>query len=179
MEEFDWPVRVRLRLFRMTAPLIERSRHGRTSKRQQPDVPWNKGKLIGQKAPLKLKEIWAIRIRLQLGHRARDLALFNLGIDSKLRGCDLVGLRVCDVAQGGRIASRAIVMQRKTHRPVQFELTDQTREAVQAWYEGPPRLLRFWRGSSSLRPLSAPQPVRLRPRRHNHRRPRARSSSRR
>jgi integrase len=99
----------------------------------QHHVPWNKGKLIGQKAPLKLKEIWAIRIRLQLARRTRDLALFNLGIDSKLRGCDLVGLRVCDVAQGGRVASRAIVMQRKTHRPVQFELTEQTREAVQAW----------------------------------------------
>jgi integrase len=106
---------------------------GEYQTRQQSLVPWNKGKLIGQKAPLNLKEIWAIRIRLQLAHRARDLALFNLGIDSKLRGCDLVGLRVCDVAQGGRIASRAIVMQRKTHRPVQFELTDQTREAVQAW----------------------------------------------
>src|SRR5687767_7963229 len=96
-------------------------------------VPWNKGRLIGQKVPLKLREIWAIRIRLQLARRTRDLALFNLGIDSKLRGCELVGLRVCDVAQGGRVASRAIVMQRKTHRPVQFELTEQTREAVQVW----------------------------------------------
>jgi integrase len=101
--------------------------------RRQHSVPSNKGKLIGQKAPLKLKEIWAIWIRLQLAHRARDLALFNLGIDSKLRGCDLVALRVCDLAQAGRVASRAIVMQRKTHRPVQFELTEQTREAVQAW----------------------------------------------
>ena len=63
-------------------------------------VPWNKGKLIGQKPPLKLKEIWAIRIRLQLDHRARELALFNLAIDSKLRGCDLVGLHVRDVFQG-------------------------------------------------------------------------------
>ena len=100
---------------------------------QPPTVPWNKGKLIGQKAPLKLKEIWAIRIRLQLARRVRELALFNLGIDSKLRGCDLVGLRVCDIAQGARVASRALVMQRKTQRPVQFELTEQTREAVQAW----------------------------------------------
>ena len=89
---------------------------GEHQKTQRPRIPWNKGKLIGQKAPLKLKEIWAIRIRLQLARRARDLALFNLGIDSKLRGCDLVGLRVCDVAQGGRVAPRAIVMQRKTHR---------------------------------------------------------------
>ena len=71
--------------------------------RPQHRVPWNKDKLIGQKAPLKLKEIWAIRIRLQLARRTRDLALFNLDIDSKLRGCDLVGLRVCDVAQGGRV----------------------------------------------------------------------------
>jgi hypothetical protein len=63
-------------------------------------IPWNKGKLLGQKPPLKLKEIWAIRIRLQLDHRARELALFNLAIDSKLRGCDLVGLRVHDVVQG-------------------------------------------------------------------------------
>ncbi len=94
---------------------------------------WNKGKLIGQKPPLKLKEIWAIRIRLQLAHRLRDLALFDLAIDSKLRGCDLVRLRVCDVAQGYRIAARAIVIQRKTQRPVQFEITEQTRGAVAAW----------------------------------------------
>src|SRR5687768_17138710 len=89
---------------------------------RQQRVPWNKGKLIGQKAPLKLKEIWAIRVRLQLARRARDLALFNLGIDSKLRGCDLVALRVCDVVQNGCVASRAIVMQRKTHRAVQLLL---------------------------------------------------------
>ena len=86
-------------------------------------VPWNKGKLLGQKPPLKLKEIWAIRIRLQLNHQNRDLALFNLAIDSKLRGCDLVGLRVHDVVQGARVAPRAIVMQKKTQRPVQFEIT--------------------------------------------------------
>jgi hypothetical protein len=87
-------------------------------------VPWNKGKLIGQKPPLKLKEIWAIRIRLQLDHRARELALFNLAIDSKLRGCDLVGLHVRDVFQGSHVAPRAIVMQKKTQRPVQFEITN-------------------------------------------------------
>ena len=96
-------------------------------------VPWNKGKLLGQKPPLKLKELWAIRIRLQLGHRTRELALFNLAIDSKLRGCDLVGLRVHDVVQGSRVASRAIVLQKKTQRPVQFEVTEQTRDAVAAW----------------------------------------------
>ena len=84
---------------------------------------WNKGRLIGQKPPLKPKEIWSLRIRLQLADKARDLALFNLAIDSKLRGCDLVSLCVRDVYQGAAVASRAIVMQRKTHRPVQFEIT--------------------------------------------------------
>ena len=90
-------------------------------------VPWNKGRLIGQRPPLKQKEVWAIRIRLQLAHEVRDLALFNLAIDSKLRGCDLVKLRVCDVMQGARVSARAMVMQQKTHRPVQFEITDQGR----------------------------------------------------
>ena len=96
-------------------------------------VPWNKGKLLGQKPPLKLKEIWAIRIRLQLAKRARELALFNLAVDSKLRGCDLVAIRVHDVVHGSRVAPRAIVMQKKTHRPVQFEISEQTRDAVAAW----------------------------------------------
>ena len=95
--------------------------------------PWNKGKLIGQKAPLKLKDIWAIRIRLQLAHRTRDMALFNLAVDSKLRGCDLVKLRVRDVSHGDLIAARTIVMQQKTQRPVQFEITEPTRDAVAAW----------------------------------------------
>ncbi|MFS0755121.1 tyrosine-type recombinase/integrase [Noviherbaspirillum sp. 1P10PC] len=98
-------------------------------------VPWNKGRLVGQKAPLKLKEIWAIRIRLQLAGMARDLALFNLAIDSKLRGCDLVSLRVLDVAQGNAVLPRAMVMQHKTHRPVQFEITEQTRQSVAAWID--------------------------------------------
>ena len=74
---------------------------------------WNKGKLLGQKPPLKQKEVWSIRIRLQLDHRACELALFNLAIDSKLRGCDLVSLRVRDVVQGSHVAARVIVMQRK------------------------------------------------------------------
>jgi integrase len=96
-------------------------------------TPWNKGKLLGQKAPLKLKEIWAIRSRLQLDQRTRELALFNLAIDGKLRGCDLVGLRVHDVVQGSHVAARAIVMQKKTQRPVHFEIAEQTRDAVAAW----------------------------------------------
>ncbi len=97
--------------------------------------PWNKGKITGQKPPLKLKEIWAIRIRLQLGKRIRDLALFNLAIDSKLRACDLVTLRVDDVFRGQQIVSRAMVIQRKTHRPVQFEIMQQTRESLLTWIE--------------------------------------------
>jgi integrase len=96
-------------------------------------VTWNRGKLRGQKPPLKPPEIWAIRVRLELGERARDLALFNLAIDSKLRGCDLVSLKVHDVAPCGTVASRAIVMQRKTQRPVQFEITEQTRVALAGW----------------------------------------------
>jgi len=80
-----------------------------------------------------LKEIWAIRIRRQLDHRAQELTLFNLAIDSKLRGCDLLGLRVHDVTQGSHVAARAIVMQKKTQRPVQFEITERTRDAVAAW----------------------------------------------
>ena len=96
-------------------------------------VPWNRGKLFGQKPPLEPREIWAIRVRLQLGRRFRDLTMFNLAIDSKLRGCDLVGLKVQDVAPCGHVGARAIVMQRKTQRPVQFKLTEQTREAVAGW----------------------------------------------
>ena len=96
-------------------------------------VPWNKGKIVGQKAPLKLKDIWAIRIRLQLGQRTRELALFDLGLDSKLRACDLVRLRVRDICHGDRVSTRAIVMQQKTAQPVQFEITPPTREAVAEW----------------------------------------------
>jgi integrase len=95
--------------------------------------PWNKGKLIGQKPPLKPKDIWAVRIHLQTAHQVRELALFNLAIDSKLRGCDLVSLRVRDVARGSQILHRTMVMQHKTQRPVQFELTEPTREALTAW----------------------------------------------
>jgi len=96
-------------------------------------VPWNKGKLVGQKAPLRLSEIWSIRTRLQLSERTRDLALFNLAIDSKLRGCDLVSLRLRDVSHGTAIAKRAIVLQRNTGRPVHFELTEPTRASVAEW----------------------------------------------
>ncbi len=90
-------------------------------------------KLIGQKPPLKPKEVWSIRIRLQIKGRQRNLALFNLAIDSKLRSCDLVALRVGDVASGGQVRERTTIVQQKTGRPVQFEMTEQTREAVLAW----------------------------------------------
>ena len=95
--------------------------------------PWNKGKLVGQKAPLKPKDIWAIRVRLQMHERSRELALLNLGIDSKLRASDLVRLRVRDVCHGDRVAARAMVLQQKTQRPVQFEITPPAREALQSW----------------------------------------------
>ncbi|MES1927277.1 tyrosine-type recombinase/integrase [Salinisphaera sp. T31B1] len=96
-------------------------------------VPWNKGRLVGPKPPLRLKEIWGIRVRLQLAAQTRDLALFNLAIDSKLRGCDLVRLKVQDVAHGGRVLSRTAIVQQKTGRPVQFELTEQTRTSIETW----------------------------------------------
>jgi integrase len=106
-----------------------------TSASHRQSFPWNKGKLVSQKAPLKLREIWAIRVRLQLNHKVRDLALFNLAIDSKLRACDLVGLHVADVAHGDKIGRRAAVMQRKTLRPVQFEITEMTGESLLAWIQ--------------------------------------------
>jgi len=97
-----------------------------------PNVPWNKGRLTGQKRPLKPKDVWAIRVRLQLQHRTRDLALFNLAIDSKHRGCDLVRLQVDDVCAAGRVRDRATIIQKKTGRLVQFEITKQTRAAIRA-----------------------------------------------
>ncbi len=92
--------------------------------------PWNKGRIIGPKPPLKPRHVWAIRTRLQLAGRTRDLALFNLAIDSKLRGCDVVSLKVEDIAPQGYAIDRATVRQRKTGRPVKFEITEQTRQAV-------------------------------------------------
>ena len=94
---------------------------------------WNKGKLMGQKPPLKLREVWAIRTRLHLSGRLRDLALLNLAVDSKLRACDLVKLKVSDISHGSQIAPRAVVLQQKTGRPVQIEITDQARNAVSNW----------------------------------------------
>jgi integrase len=98
-------------------------------------LAWNKGRLLGQKRPLRPKDVWAIRIRLQLEGRKRDLAMFNLAIDSKLRGCDLVRLQTIDICLAGRVRDRAVIIQKKTGRPVQFELTDQTRSSVQDWLD--------------------------------------------
>jgi integrase len=93
-------------------------------------TPWNKGKLIGARPPLRPKHVWAIRTRLLIEGRIRDLALFNLAIDSKLRGCDVVAVKVEDVAPNGYTMDRATVRQKKTGHPVKFELTDQTRQAI-------------------------------------------------
>ena len=119
-------------------------------------VPWNKEKLVGQKAPLKLKEIWAIRVRLQMQQRHRELTLFELGIDSKLRACDLVSLRVRDTCHCDRIAARPIVLQQKTRRPVQFEITPSTRDAIDASRQSVFDL------SAHKEPASGPAPARAR-----------------
>jgi integrase len=97
--------------------------------------PWNKSRFTGPKPPFKPKQVWGIRARLQMAKRTRDLALFDLAIDSKLRGCDLVRLKIGDIALNGAVQSRATVIQRKTGRPVQFELTEQTRASVRAWLQ--------------------------------------------
>src|SRR5215471_18230589 len=93
-------------------------------------ISWNKGKLTGAKPPLRPSHVWSIRTKLRIEGRKRDLALFNLEIDSKLRGCDVVAIRVEDVAPNGYALDRATVRQRKTGLPVRFELTDQTRQAL-------------------------------------------------
>jgi integrase len=93
-------------------------------------APWNKGKIIGAKPPLRPKHVWSIRTKLQVEGRTRDLAMFNVAIDSKLRGCDVVALKVDDVAPGGYSADRATVRQKKTGRPVKFELTESTRQVI-------------------------------------------------
>lgn len=98
---------------------------------------WNKGRVIGQKRPLLPKQVWAIRARLELAGNLRDLALFNVAIDSKLRGCDLVRLRVTDLVGSERVRERVTVIQSKTGQPVQFELTDNTRDSVTNWVNAP------------------------------------------
>ena len=104
-------------------------------KQKELKMPWNKGKLIGQKMPLNPQEIWAIRIQLQNEGRRRDLALFNLAIDSKLRASDLLNIRVSDVARNGQVHSRAAISQLKTRQPVRFEITKRTRKSIEQWIE--------------------------------------------
>ncbi len=112
---------------------------------QTPNLPavrsrrpaWNKGRLVGQKRPLLPKHVWAIRVRLEIANNYRDLALFNLAIDSKLRGCDLVTLKVVDIFAAGQVKERASVTQRKTQKPVRFEITDGTRKSLARWMDEP------------------------------------------
>ena len=98
---------------------------------------WNKGRIVGQKRPLLPKHVWAIRVRLEIANNVRDLALFNLAIDSKLRGCDLVKLKVTDVFAAGQVKERAAVTQSKTRRPVHFEITEGARRSIAAWMDEP------------------------------------------
>ena len=105
----------------MSAPPINRGRR-----------PWNTGLLIGQKKPLEPKHVWSIRVRLEIAQSRRDLAIFNLAIDSKLRACDLVKLRVDDICSGTNVRPRATIVQKKTGRPVQFEITEQSKSSVEA-----------------------------------------------
>ncbi len=98
---------------------------------------WNKGRIVGQKRPLKPKHVWAIRVRLELAENTRDLALFNTAIDSKLRGCDLVQLRVADVYSAGQVMERTSILQSKTQKPVRFELSEGTRESLEQWLDDP------------------------------------------
>lgn len=112
---------------------------------QTPNLPaifpkrsaWNKGRIIGQKLPLLPKHVWAIRVRLEIADKVRDLALFNLAVDSKLRGCDLVKIKVSDVYAAGQMKGRASVLQSKTKKPVRFEITEGTRKSVNSWLDDP------------------------------------------
>src|SRR5271154_2266618 len=127
-------------------------------------LPWNKGKLTGAKPPLRPKHVWSIRTKLQIEGRTCDLAMFNLAIDSKLRGCDIVAIRVEDVAAGGYTADRATVRQKKTGRPVRFELSGQTRQAVDDYLKATgkrPGEFLFTGHRGSDRSMTTPQYARL------------------
>jgi hypothetical protein len=119
-------------------------KHSSNDAHQASKVPWNKGKLIGARPPLQTKHVWSIRTKLQMDGKKRDLAMFNLAIDSKLRGCDVVHVKVEDVAPRGLTSDRASIRQRKAGHPVKFEMTEQTREAIDAYLgqaKAPGRLL--------------------------------------
>jgi integrase len=100
-------------------------------------VAWNKGRIIGQKRPLLPRHVWSIRVRLEMAGNTRDLALFNMAVDGKLRGCDLVALRVRDVFVAGHVKERASMIQRKTGKPVRFEITETTRQSLERWIRDP------------------------------------------
>ena len=142
---------------------MEHDRHPRTDGPIRRSA-WNKGKLVGAKPPLQPSHVWSIRTKLQMQGRIRDLALFNLAIDSKLRGCDVVAIRVEDVAPSGYALDRATIRQRKTSRPVRFELTDQTRQAIDTYLRSsgrePGQYLFAGRGDGS-RALTTRQYARL------------------
>jgi integrase len=126
--------------------------------------PWNKGKLIGARPPLRPKHVWSIRTRLLISGRTRDLAMFNLAIDSKLRGCDVVSLKVEDVAPNGLAIARSTVRQKKTGHAVRFELSEQTREAVDDYIKSAgkkPGEFLFGSPRHSDRPITTRQYARL------------------
>lgn len=96
-------------------------------------VPWNKCRITGQKRPLLPRQVWSIRVRPEMAGNARDLALFNMAVDSKQRGCDLVAIRVSDVFAAGHVKELASIVQRKTGKPVRFEITETTRLSLEGW----------------------------------------------
>jgi integrase len=119
---------------------------------RSPLTPWNSRRIVGAKAPFKPKHVWAIRQQLKSAGAVRDVALFDCAIDAKLRGCDLVKLRVSDVAPGGSLRQRVTVIQQKTGRPVPFEITDPTRDALSAWLSLRGRRDDDWLFPSRVRP---------------------------
>ena len=125
---------------------------------------WNRGRIIGQKRPLLPKHVWAIRVRLELAGAVRDLALFNMAVDSKLRGCDLVRMKVGDVFSAGAVKERTSILQSKTKLPVRFEITDGTRKALMEWISNPAMIGHecLWPGRFHDRPhISTRQYARL------------------
>ena len=114
--------------------------------------PWNAGSMVGAKRPLKPRDVWAIRFFVDEHRRLRDRALFDLAIDSKLRGCDIVKMKIGDVAVGGAIRNRATVMQQKTKRPVQFELMTEARQTLLTWLMVGPSHLRFSSWITTMNP---------------------------
>ncbi|MBE9640885.1 tyrosine-type recombinase/integrase [Salipiger mangrovisoli] len=125
---------------------------------------WNKGRIVGQKRALLPKHVWAIRVRLEISGNARDLALFNLAIDSKLRGCDLVRLKVADVYAAGQVKQRASIIQSKTQKPVRFEIVESTRKSLASWLDDPMMVgsQHLWPGRFHDRPhISTRQYARL------------------